>query len=189
MNKSKNPSAIQSKKWLIKSLIDLMQIKKYSDITIGEIAENAGLVRRTFYRNFNSKEEILEYFSDLLVVEFTDDVDKLGEEVTCDLTLNILFRLCYKYKGFLFALDRSNMLRFLLDKWSIALPLLHSLFLDRIKKFPQTKTEKSLEYLLTFNVGGTFNMIVKWVNEGMTLTPEQLTEIVKEFAFGTLVSE
>ena len=97
--------------------------------------------------------------------------------------------LCYKYKGFLIALDRSDMLRFLLDKWSIALPQLHNLFLDRIKKFPQTKTEKSLEYLLTFNVGGTFNLIVKWVNEGMTLSPEQLTEIVEEFAFGTLVCE
>jgi hypothetical protein len=76
----------------------------------------------------------------------------------------------------------------MLEKWNVILPVLHNHFLDKIKQFPKTNSEKSLEYLLTFNVGGTFNLIVKWINEGMVLSPDELADIVNVFAAGSLMS-
>ena len=56
--KKSNPIAEQSKQWLAQSLFDLMEKQNYSEITISKISENAQLARRTFYRNFSSKEDI-----------------------------------------------------------------------------------------------------------------------------------
>ena len=40
------------------SLIFLMKTKPFSQITISEIAQKAGVSRSSIYRNFNTKEEI-----------------------------------------------------------------------------------------------------------------------------------
>ena len=45
-------SLIQS--YLTEALLQLMQTKNYGDISIGEIAERAGVHRTTFYRHFHS---------------------------------------------------------------------------------------------------------------------------------------
>lgn len=59
MKKSNNPSVIRSQQWLYNSLLMLMKEKPFDSITIGEITKNADLDRTTFYRNFDSKEDIL----------------------------------------------------------------------------------------------------------------------------------
>ena len=58
--------------------------------------------------------------------------------------------------------------------------------LDKIKNFPQTSNDKALEYLLTFNVGGTFNIILKWINESFTISPDSLADLVSEFSQNSL---
>lgn len=54
-----NPVAAQSKPMLLIALLELIEHKLYSSISIKELAECAGLDRKTFYRNFTSKEEVL----------------------------------------------------------------------------------------------------------------------------------
>ena len=60
VEKEKNPIAEQSRQWLMQSLLDLMSQKDYARITVTEIAEHALLSRRTFYRIFDSKEQVLQ---------------------------------------------------------------------------------------------------------------------------------
>ena len=54
-----NITALRSKTWITESLLKLMEEKDFSKITITEIIKNADLTRQTFYRNFDSKEDIL----------------------------------------------------------------------------------------------------------------------------------
>ena len=42
-NKSNSFLSLQSKEWLVKALQILMKTKKYSDITIKELAQKAGV--------------------------------------------------------------------------------------------------------------------------------------------------
>lgn len=62
MNQMPSKTAQQSKSWLTHSLLELMKEKSFSDITITEIAEKAQLDRRTFYRHFQSKKDILDRY-------------------------------------------------------------------------------------------------------------------------------
>jgi AcrR family transcriptional regulator len=58
MKHTENPIALQSKRWIMESLIELMNKKTFQEITISELTAHADLGRRTFYRNFTSKEDV-----------------------------------------------------------------------------------------------------------------------------------
>lgn len=61
-----NTSVNDSSKKICQALLALMHDKKFDDITVGEITQAAGLSRRTFYRMFSNKFEVLvQYFQDI----------------------------------------------------------------------------------------------------------------------------
>lgn len=78
------------------------------------------------------------------------------------------------------------MLGFFLEQWNIALPHIHELMLNKIVDFPHTSTPKQLKYLLAFNIGGTWNILMNWIQEGMTETPAQLADMISEVALSAL---
>ena len=55
------------KEYIVESLFLLMSKKAYTDITIGEITDKAGVNRSTYYHNFATKEKIVAlYLSSIL---------------------------------------------------------------------------------------------------------------------------
>lgn len=48
------------------ALIQMMENKKINDITILEIVKKAGVGRSSFYRNFDNKEDVINYYINLL---------------------------------------------------------------------------------------------------------------------------
>ncbi|POP34300.1 TetR/AcrR family transcriptional regulator, partial [Blautia producta] len=79
MYSTQNPIAIQSQKWLVSALLVLMQKKAYKSITIKEIARKADLDRSTFYRNFKSKQDILNFHLDSLTQDYISKISELNE--------------------------------------------------------------------------------------------------------------
>jgi AcrR family transcriptional regulator len=177
MNQTENPIAVKSKKWIMESLIDLMNHKNFQDITVDKLTEHAGLGRKTFYRNFNSKEDVLNAYLNNLINQFVIHLSSV-DVITPKIALFELFTLCEKNQSFLLGLKRSKMLGYLLEEWNATLPGIHDLMLDKIPNFPNSNSKIALEYTLAFNAGGVWNVLVKWVNTGMQQTPEELTEIV-----------
>lgn len=177
MQHTENPIALQSRKWIMESLIELMNEKTFQEITISELVAHADLVRKTFYRNFSSKEEVLEAYLNLKINDFIAGLNQ-QENITSEICLRQLFLLCNSNKAFLTGLSKSKMLGFLLDQWNDTIPLLHEMFLDRLHYFPNQNNATSLAYTLAFNTGGVWNVVVKWIDCGMKESPEELTGIV-----------
>ncbi|HEM3612242.1 helix-turn-helix transcriptional regulator [Streptococcus suis] len=50
---------LRAKDFIVQALFKLIESKNYDDITITDIAKKAGVTRISFYRNFDSKEDIL----------------------------------------------------------------------------------------------------------------------------------
>ena len=59
MIESNNPSAVRSKTEITQALLKLMEEYPYSEITVKQIILTASLARKTFYRNFESKDDVL----------------------------------------------------------------------------------------------------------------------------------
>ncbi|MGL6299693.1 TetR/AcrR family transcriptional regulator [Streptococcus iniae] len=63
MKEVKNSIAMKSRQELIQALLRLMKNNNYQLITVSEISDEAQLSRRTFYRIYDSKNDILEDIS------------------------------------------------------------------------------------------------------------------------------
>ena len=63
MNK-KSTSNQLARECIVTALIHLSKQKPFSSITISELTEKAGVSRMTYYRNYNSKEEVFQSYID-----------------------------------------------------------------------------------------------------------------------------
>jgi len=73
---------LYSKNLIYSSLIKLMKNKKYEHISITEIAKKAGINRVTFYKNFETKEDVLAYGIKTRFEESLNEIEKLGNDVS-----------------------------------------------------------------------------------------------------------
>ena len=61
------------------ALMKLMAIKPFEKITISEITKNAGVSRTAFYRNYNSKEEVIEDSCESVFLQLQDSFERHGD--------------------------------------------------------------------------------------------------------------
>lgn len=70
MKISNNPSSIKSKAEITSALLKLMKEYPYSEITVKQIILETNVVRKTFYRNFNSKNDVLTSYIDQITKNY-----------------------------------------------------------------------------------------------------------------------
>ena len=169
-----NPISVQSKEWIMTSLLELLLEKPYNQITITEIAFKAQLARRTFYRNFDSKEDVLNLYIQKLCSEY---IELLEEEKTITVynIAKVYFTFWNRHLDFLILMEKNNLLYMILQKYNQYLPMIHQKF-KRNKE--QHQDNHILEYVLTFSAGGFWNTLIKWVHEGAKETPDQMANLV-----------
>lgn len=66
MVKNQNPSAVRSRAMLRQAMLTLLQQTPYEQITVTALCEQAQLGRKTFYRHYAGRDEVLhEYLNEL----------------------------------------------------------------------------------------------------------------------------
>ncbi|MBQ4270496.1 MAG: TetR/AcrR family transcriptional regulator, partial [Clostridiales bacterium] len=73
MNQSQNPSSIRSRNEIQDALLKLMEIYPYQEISVKQIILETSLARRTFYRNFNSKDDVLDAIITEKIFEYSNE--------------------------------------------------------------------------------------------------------------------
>ena len=64
-HKQGNKTAIQSQYMIADALFRLMKRKTFQQITVTEICDEAAVGRKTFYRNFELREDVIDFWLDL----------------------------------------------------------------------------------------------------------------------------
>ncbi len=100
MNKMNYRIALQSKKMLTNALIRLMATDDYSKITITQICKEADLSRRTFYRLYKTKEDILNEYMDLLTTSFMEKIKESKPKHYPEVA-TVYFSFCREHMDFL----------------------------------------------------------------------------------------
>ena len=65
----------RSKERIRDALLELLARKSFANISVAEITRQAGVARLTFYRNFETREEVLLYHLDKLFEECVDEIE------------------------------------------------------------------------------------------------------------------
>lgn len=165
----KNTTTQTMKKYIITALLLLMEKEPFSQITIGQITDKAGVNRSTYYRHFHSKEEIIKtFFCNIL----KQSILSLPETSQNQLSkyLSHIFKTFYQYKKEILIIHK-NQLSYLL------LPALNDYFLenaDMINKEFETKVP------LYYHTGGIFNNFILWFEHDMEPKPEIFAQIASE---------
>ena len=115
MNPTTNPIALQSKNMYVSALLELMNEKPYNQISISELSDKADLSRRTFYRLFNSMDEILLFHIHSLWAKKSDElynssqtVDKAALGFTSQSHFSFIKRIASKIEVLCVFLSSNN---------------------------------------------------------------------------------
>lgn len=96
MNQSNNPSAIRSKNEITTALLHLMEQYPYSDIAVKQIVLEAGIAHKTFYRNFDSKNDVLDAYINRIMIDYVEQLKNLKNCKMPDI-LDVIFAFCQEY--------------------------------------------------------------------------------------------
>ena len=171
MGKKINPLTIQSKQWLLNALLQLMNEKSYSEVTIKELTERAGLDRKTFYRHFKTKDEILDIPINEFFDKYVHAINNLPELTSYEVT-KTYFNLCLQFIDFFKQLCAHGLQTIILLKLSKFLPILNDMFLTD----PVYRKKSSWE--LTYEAGGIWNITIFWISNGSKETPDEMAKII-----------
>lgn len=171
-----NTVSNNSKLMMEKALLKLMEIEKYEEITIQEITDNACLSRRTFYRNYSSKDEIIVGCYMKIWTQYENVITK-EEDLSLPNVAKVLFTVMKKHIDFLLLCNRQKLLHLFLPKVDEDLPIIF----EKFKGSKMNFSKECIEYALTFSTGGFVRILVKWLQEGAKKTPEEMGALVKNF--------
>ena len=168
----------RTRKLLGNALLELVQEKKFEQITIQDITDRADLNRATFYLHYGSKEELL---ADSLVSYF----DALVEQIT-PLTLEKPIWENPAADGIVFAhvAEHAELYRVLLGENGMGYVI--NRIIDYIAQFSELQLRAGLgeeetyvpiEIMARHVAGSLYALITWWLMNDMPYTPLQMAEM------------
>ena len=165
----------QSRQMIEDALFALMEEKEYRQISVSEITERAGVARRTFYRLYQSKEDVIDAYFDRLCMEYQIGCSPIRGYDIGQIAMEY-FSFWYQYKDFLLLLHRSgldSMLFLGINRAS------EQVIRSRIGEHPMQQIPE-LIYFITYSTGGFMNLLFDWIKSGMEMRPETYAEVTSD---------
>ena len=175
MNTTNGRIAEQSKKKIANALLVVLQQYDYKEITITQLTQEAKLSRKTFYRLFTYKEDVLSYLFENLYIECFEKIKSQRTQCYWDI-VQCYFDFWEERKSLLHIFRPSTLLPVLFDgayKYSF------SIFEYVRSKDVVEQLSEQLPYLLAYSIGGMHSMLLKWVENDMTIPSCVLVEQLK----------
>ena len=175
MNTTNGKIAARSRQKLMDALLTVMERYDYREITVTQLAQEAGLSRKTFYRLFSHKDEILSLLFEKLFGECFSRIKAMDLHHYWDV-VQVYFDFWEERKDLLFLLQKNGLLPRVFERS----------YQYAIQVFTFVRSEEladalslPLPYLLAYSVGGMQSMLLKWVERGMEVPSSALIAALK----------
>lgn len=165
-NEARNAYVIEH---ITDSLLKLLWDKPIGDISISELCDLASIGRASFYRNFESKEDILRGYINKIFKEWTDEAGQKDNRPLNE-SLGLLFAHFEKYRDFYSLLYERNLVYLLKDVF--------------ISLYGPTPEHSKVEaYTRAYVSYALYGWIEVWLQRGMQETAEEIAGMFKEHGF------
>lgn len=149
------------------ALIVLMSRKKYSEITVKELCQQANYSRKTFYDNFREKDDVLTHLAENIAMSF-----RLTDDHTNHLHF---FRFWYELRDLAAQLIENDLLS---KVCTLSFEIYVSLLRERNWDSIYGRFADNREYAFEFVAAGCYRMVYLWYCDGFQQTPEELAGLV-----------
>lgn len=157
---------IRVKKCITNTLFRLMQTKSLSAITVTELVQGAGVARASFYRNYDSKEDVLVTLIQDVLELFRQDMHEGPQGLYSYENILLSFQYFYEYKSYILDLYRSGFALVILEE----LNRFHE-SVEGTMRFSSTE-----RYVLYMYIGALFNTAVTWLLDENPAKLEQIAD-------------
>lgn len=158
---------IRVKKRITDAMFDLMHEKSFSDITITELIKRAGVARASYYRNYSSKEDILETLMDDVLEYYRAGIAE-DEPFFCYDNLLRSFQFFRNFSRYIIDLYRSGFAYILMEK-------LNQFHESIVGIMPANSISR---YEIYAYMGALFNIGIRWLQDGQKETPEEMASFL-----------
>ena len=155
---------IRVKECIIRTLFQLIQTKSLSEITITELVSGAGVARASFYRNYESKEDVLITLIQDVLELYRQEIHEGPEGLYAYENILLSFRYFQKYKRYVLDLYRSGFALTILEEMN----RFHE-SVEGTMNFSSTE-----KYTLYMYIGALFNTAITWLSDPAAVSPEEL---------------
>ncbi len=157
---------------LEQGLLQLMQVKRYEEISISDLCQRMKVPRKSFYRYFSSKDGALFALLDHTMLDFYEGGFHCPNRGTALGDLDHFFVFWYEHRDLLDALKRSGLSGILVER-ATALAQRERLMPDKIRTWPVSQQGLALSFALC----GLMSMIIHWHHQGYQVTPAEMTRL------------
>lgn len=169
--KTRNESNKLAKECIVTALIELMKVRDFHSITITDLTKKAGVSRMAYYRNYTSKEDILN--------KFIDEVGSgIHEKLSCISTDNDLYNY---YLALLEQLGSYNDLAITTYKAGLGELILAEITKQMAITFPPTDASPTEKYRHLYLAGAFYNTFIEWLKNGQVESCAEMARICLTF--------
>ena len=163
--KQKNQTALRSQRMIADALFSLMKRKPFQQISITEICEEAAIGRKTFYRNFEAKEDVIDFQLDSMLTDYKKELITLSFEQY----LYHHFKFVKRNANSLISLYQNGFTSFAYEKFSGLLP-------DTMPIWSTDPIEQ--EYRSAYIIAGIEAIQRVWISRGCVESIDEVVAIV-----------
>ena len=160
---------------LAKSFKELVCQRPIEKITIKQITDRAGVIRPTFYNHFDDKYNLLEW---ILVQDILVPVQPLVANGMINEAMRLIFYNVEKEKEFYMHVSKmegQNSFREMVEKG------IQTLLCGMLEEQMRGKTPRNAwltpEHLSAYYSQTMTSIIMSWIESGMEISPDELTEV------------
>lgn len=147
------------------SLMQLLEKKELAKITISELVHRAGVSRAAFYRNYSSKEQMLEEIFGKTVQKIMDKLGQFNLRTELYQVWIILFKEAKK---------EARLISLAVD-YNLEKNLTQAVF-NFLEKRQQSKRVAS-SYIHSFWSSALVSVLSKWIKDGMQVPAEKIASL------------
>ncbi|PLS08404.1 TetR/AcrR family transcriptional regulator [Neobacillus cucumis] len=167
--KQTNPSAIYSQQLIKNALLALMQKGAFKDISVSTLCNTAKVGRRTFYNNFETKEDVLSLIMDGYSEEFHELISHAAVS-----GLELFFQFWYARKDFLYLLKKNQLLSLVEDN------LLNEMAQNLYKRYPKTIEN---EYFINIASKSLCSILFTWLDRDFKDSIDEIDSIAHKYNY------
>ena len=160
----KNPAALRSQELICRAMCSLMAEFPFEEITITRICQEAGVGRKTFYRNYERKEDVLEQ----MIAYLRDEYERELLLVPLEEAVRYHFTFLSRQIEFLKLMHSAGKIALVNARFSELQP----------KVMPKwSDDEREDAYRSAVVVAGTEAIVRKWAERGFRESVEELVQM------------
>lgn len=163
--------SLQTQKRVADGLLKLMEEHSFQEITVTQICQEAEIARVTFYRLFETKEDVIRFYLHGLLSDFSEE---FGPESDSVKALRILFDSFPIPVSVLKMLMQQGLYTVLYSEFQSVIG--HFFRVNGIKEMTD-QMKRMNSYRINFIASTLLNIFMTWVDNGCRESKEELIEI------------